>query len=207
MQCVIANENPAISCYKISEKYYLFFSESVTMENQESANPSTTNDDGMILLRSGGEKSTENVTMENQDSSANTVDENPVNVEDINMEDTEDQTETTQSSDIYKVQPMRNRSLKALALNILKSLPEDILREKPDFSFIKSNDSIPDSELCQECDTPILSEVLPRSLVLNVCGDLIHRNCANKPDKRGVLLCSCGVADDKDPSLVTEATR
>ena len=92
--------------------------------------------------------------MENQDGSANTVDENLINVEDINMEDMEDQTETTQSSDIYKVQLMRNRSLKALALNILKSLSEDILREKPDVSFIKSNDSIPDSELCQECDIP-----------------------------------------------------
>src|SRR4051812_25951900 len=114
------------------------------MENQESANPSTTNDDEMILLRSGREKSTENVIMENQDSSANIVDKNPINVEDINMENTEDQTETTQSSDIYKVQLMRNKFLKSLVLNILKSLPEDILCEKPDFSFIKFNDSIPD---------------------------------------------------------------
>jgi hypothetical protein len=57
------------------------------MENQESINPSTTEDDG------GGEKSTENITTENQESSANMEVENPVTVEDNNTEDTEDQTD------------------------------------------------------------------------------------------------------------------
>ena len=28
------------------------------------------------------------------------------------------------------------------------------------------------------CDIPILTEDPPRSLVLNVCGDMIHRTCA-----------------------------
>jgi hypothetical protein len=48
---------------------------------------------------------------------------------------------------------------------------------------------------------PISTEDPPRSLVLNVCGDMIHRTCANKPDKRGVLHCLCGVADDNVPLL------
>ncbi|PKC72545.1 hypothetical protein RhiirA1_531103 [Rhizophagus irregularis] len=55
-----------------------------------------------------------------------------------------------------------------------------------------------------ECDKPILTEDPPRSLILNVCGDMIHRTCAEKPDKRGVLLCPCGVSDDRDPSLLSE---
>ncbi|RIA87655.1 hypothetical protein C1645_877912 [Glomus cerebriforme] len=71
---------------------------------------------------------------------------------------------------IYKVQPRRNKALKSIALNILKYLPEDILREEPDFSSIKSNNTIQDYGACGE----------------------------------GVLECSCGVADDKDPSLSSE---
>ena len=35
--------------------------------------------------------------------------------------------------------PNRNKHLKTIALNILKYLPEDILREEPDFSAIKSS--------------------------------------------------------------------
>ena len=145
--------------------------------------------------------------MENQESSARVESPNtPVdnNMEEPEESDTEDQTDNIQSSDIYKVQPNRDRSLKSLALSILKYLPEDILREEPDFSSIKSNDTIQDCEVCQECDKPILSEDPPRSLVINVCGDMIHRTCAGKPDKRGVLLCPCGVSDDRDPSLPSE---
>ncbi|CAG8690731.1 11006_t:CDS:1 [Funneliformis mosseae] len=118
--------------------------------------------------------------------------------------DTEDQTDNIQSSDIYKVQLKRDRFLKSLALSILKYLSKDILREESDFSSIKSNDTIQDCEMCQECDKPILTENPPRSLVLNVCGDIIHQTCAGKPDKRGVLECSCGIADDKDLSLSSE---
>jgi hypothetical protein len=108
------------------------------------------------------------------------------------------------STQSYNVQPARNRSLKILALHILKHLPEDILSEEPDFSSIKSNDTIPDYGSCQECEIPILTEDPPRSLVLNVCGDVIHRTCANKVDNRGALPCSCGVVDENDPFLPLE---
>ncbi|CAG8688955.1 9325_t:CDS:2, partial [Funneliformis mosseae] len=81
---------------------------------------------------------------------------------------------------------------------------QNILCEEPDFSSIKSNDIIQDCEVCQECDKPILTENPPRSLILNVCGDIVHRTYTRKPDKRGVLECSCGMADDKDPSLSSE---
>src|SRR6266498_310757 len=87
---------------------------------------------------------------------------------------------STQSRDIYGVQPKRNKALKLLALHILKHLPEDILHEEPDFSSIKSNEAIPDYGPCGECDIPILTEDLPRSLVLNVCDDMIHWTCAKK---------------------------
>ncbi|CAI2189810.1 8473_t:CDS:2, partial [Funneliformis geosporum] len=60
---------------------------------------------------------------------------------------------------------------------------------------------IPDYGPCMECDIPILTEDPSRSLVLNVCGDMIHRTCANKIHKDGTLLCSCGKADNSDPSL------
>jgi flagellar hook-basal body complex protein FliE len=133
--------------------------------------------------------------------------ENPITADDINMEgmediDVEDLLNTSaQSRDIYKVQPKRNRTLKIFALHILKYLPEDILREEPDFSSIKSNNTIQDYGPCGDCDVSIFSENPPRSLVLNVCGDVIHRTCASKPDKRGALYCSCGVGDDRDPLL------
>ena len=87
---------------------------------------------------------------------------------------------------------MYNQLLKMLVLNILKYLPEDILCEEPDFSSIKSNEAIPDYGACQECDKPILTEDPPRSLILNVCGDMIHWTCAKKIYKDGTLLCSYG---------------
>ncbi|PKC09791.1 hypothetical protein RhiirA5_415186 [Rhizophagus irregularis] len=86
----------------------------------------------------------------------------------------------TSISDTYNVQPARNRSLKIFALNILKYLPEDILREEPDFSSFKTNEAIPDNGPCGDCDMSIFSEDPPRSLVINVCGDVIHRTCVNK---------------------------
>ena len=55
---------------------------------------------------------------------------NPITAEDINMDELID---STQSKDIYKVQLKCNRALKLIALNILKYLPEDILREESDF--------------------------------------------------------------------------
>ncbi|PKC12115.1 hypothetical protein RhiirA5_412256 [Rhizophagus irregularis] len=107
----------------------------------------------------------------------------------------------TQNIDIYEVQPGRNKALKLLALHILKHLPDDILREELDVSSIKSNEAIPDYGPCMECDIPILTEDPPRSLVLNVCGDMIHRTCAEKIHKDGTLLCSCRKADHSDPLL------
>ncbi|CAI2201600.1 13401_t:CDS:1, partial [Funneliformis geosporum] len=68
--------------------------------------------------------------MENQESSARVESPNtPVdnNKEKPEESDTEDQTDNIQSSDIDKVQPKCDRSLKSLALSILKYLPEDIL--------------------------------------------------------------------------------
>ncbi|POG73948.1 hypothetical protein GLOIN_2v1771934 [Rhizophagus irregularis DAOM 181602=DAOM 197198] len=73
----------------------------------------------------------------------------------------------TSISDTYNVQPARNRSLKIFALNILKYLPEDILREEPDFSSFKTNEAIPDNGPCGDCDMSIFSEDPPRSLVIN----------------------------------------
>ena len=92
---------------------------------------------------------------------------------------------STQSSDIYNMQPAHNKGLNILALNILKYLPEDNLRGEPDFSSIKSNDTIPDYGSYGKCDNPILTEDPPRSLILNVCGD----------------IGSCGMADVSDPLL------
>ena len=146
--------------------------------------------------------------MENQESSANTevpFDVTEITADDINTEGIEGMegiiNTSTQSRDIYGVQPKRNKALKLLALHILKHLPEDILREEPDFSSIKSNEAIQDYGPCMECDTPILTEDPPRSLMLNVCGDMIYRTCAKGTDKRGTLYCSCGKDDDSDPLL------
>ncbi|CAI2172346.1 12450_t:CDS:2 [Funneliformis geosporum] len=86
---------------------------------------------------------------------------------------------STQSSNIYNMQPARNRALNILALNILKYLSEDNLREEPDFLSIKFNNTIPDYGPYGKCDNPILTEDPPRSLVLNACGD----------------IDSCGMAD------------
>ncbi len=145
---------------------------------------------------------------ESQESSANTevpFDVTEIIADDINTEGIEGMegiiNTSTQSRDIYGVQPKRNKALKLLALHILKHLPEDILREEPDFSSIKSNEAIQDYGPCIECDTPILTEDPPRSLMLNVCGDMIHRTCAKGTDKRGTLYCSCGKDDDSDPLL------
>ncbi|CAI2196110.1 13924_t:CDS:2, partial [Funneliformis geosporum] len=66
-----------------------------------------------------------------------------------------------ENSDIFPVYPNRNKQLKTIALNILKYLPEDILREAPDFSAIKSSDSnIPEYGQCGMCGTPILMTTL-----------------------------------------------
>jgi hypothetical protein len=88
-------------------------------------------------------------------------------------------------------------------LNILKYLPEDILREVPDFSAIKSSDSnILEYGQCGMCETPILMDNPPRSFVVNVCGHIHHRTCSKKIDRRGVLSCdTCLASDDRDPLL------
>src|SRR4051794_32244225 len=141
--------------------------------------------------------------MENQESSANTevpFDVTEITTDDINMEGIERMegiiNTSTQSRDIYEVQLKRNKALKLLILHILKHLPEDILHEEPDFSSIKSNEAIQDYGPCMECDIPILTEDPPRSLMLNVCGDMIHRSYAKGTDKRGTLYCSCGKDND-----------
>ncbi|RGB35381.1 hypothetical protein C1646_759379 [Rhizophagus diaphanus] len=41
-------------------------------------------------------------------------------------------------------------------------------------------------------------EDLPRSLILNVCSDMIHQTCAKNIYKDGTLLYSCGKADNSD---------
>ncbi|POG69121.1 hypothetical protein GLOIN_2v1480248 [Rhizophagus irregularis DAOM 181602=DAOM 197198] len=89
--------------------------------------------------------------------------------------------------------PRAQQILKTLALNILGHLPEDILHEEPDFSSIKSNETITGYGPCGERDLPFLTEDPPRSLILNVCGDIAHRTCAKETDKR---YYSCGVDDD-----------
>jgi hypothetical protein len=73
---------------------------------------------------------------------------------------------STQSRDIYGVQPKCNKASKLLALYILKHLPKNILCEEPDFLSIKSNEAISDYGPCMECDTPILAEDPPRSNAL-----------------------------------------
>jgi hypothetical protein len=101
-------------------------------------------------------------------------------------------------SDTYKVQSAHNRSLKIFALNILKYLPKGILRKELDFSSFKTNEAIPDNGLCRDYDMSIFSEDLPRSLVINVCDNVIHQTCTNKVDNRGALPCSCDMIDDND---------
>ena len=93
--------------------------------------------------------------MENQESSANTevpFDVTKITADDINTEGIEGMegiiNTSTQSRDIYEVQPKCNKALKLLTLYILKHLPEDILREEPNFSSIKSNEDIPDYGPC-----------------------------------------------------------
>ena len=166
MWCVIAGENPALTYSCEIYKWY--------------KNPSSA-----LASKIADHKSDKWAGMENQESSVNTE---AITAVEINM----DPIDNIQSRDIYKVQPGRNKALKSIALNILKYLPEDILREEPDFSSIKSNNTIPDYGPCGECDVPILTEDPPRSLVLNVCGDVIHWTYVNESDKRGVLYCSCG---------------
>ncbi|RIA85443.1 hypothetical protein C1645_741570 [Glomus cerebriforme] len=46
-----------------------------------------------------------------------------------------------------------------------------------------------------------MKEDPPRSLVLNICDDMIHRTCVKTMYKDGTLLCSCGMADNSDPLL------
>ena len=82
---------------------------------------------------------------ESQESSANTevpFDVTEITADDINTEDIEGMegiiNTSTQSRDIYGVQPKRNKALKLLALHILKHLPKDILREEPDFCRLNS---------------------------------------------------------------------
>lgn len=79
----------------------------------------------------------ENNIMENQKSSANIkvpFDVIEITTDDINMKGIEEIKDiintSTQNRDIYEVQLGCN---KAIVLNILKYLSEDILREEPDF--------------------------------------------------------------------------
>ncbi|PKK60723.1 hypothetical protein RhiirC2_761498, partial [Rhizophagus irregularis] len=92
------------------------------MENQGSVNPTSTIDYDLLVYDDDGGESN---LSDNMEGIINT---------------------STQSRDIYEVQPGCNRALKTLALHILKHLTEDILREEPDFSSIKSNEAIPDYE-------------------------------------------------------------
>lgn len=156
------------------------------------------------------------VDMENQEGSSEV--ENPPSVENLSIAEEEEVdlnsmegvtfTES-ENNDISQVYPNRNKQLKTIALNILKHLPEDILREEPDFSAIKSSGvTIPDNGLCTYCKKPILSDNPPRSVVINVCGHIHHRTCAKEIDRRGVLSCgTCHVSDDSDPLILTTQTN
>jgi hypothetical protein len=149
--------------------------------------------------------------MENQEGSSDV--ENPPSVENLSIMDEE--VDLNSMEDVVIIEsagqqnrdtPNRNKYLKTVALNILKYLPEDILREEPDFSAVKTGDvSIPDNGLCTYCKKPILSDNPPRSVVINVCGHIHHRTCA---DRRGVLRCgTCHVSDDSDPTNVQSALK
>ena len=107
--------------------------------------------------------------MENQEGSSDV--ENPPSVENLSITEEEDLTNMEdviiiksagqQNDDIQN----RNKHLKTIALNILKYLPEDILREEPDFSVIKSSGvTIPDNGLCTYCEKPICQTTLPNLL-------------------------------------------
>uniref|UniRef100_A0A1D1Z301 Restriction of telomere capping protein 1 n=1 Tax=Anthurium amnicola TaxID=1678845 RepID=A0A1D1Z301_9ARAE len=149
--------------------------------------------------------------MENQEGSSEV--ENPPSVENLSIAEEEVDLNSMESvtftesenSNIFPVYPNRNKYLKTIALNILKYLPEDILREEPDFSAVKTGDvSIPDNGLCTYCEKPILSDNHPRSVIINVCGHIHHRTCAKEIDRRGVLSCgTCHVSDDSDPLILT----
>jgi len=140
--------------------------------------------------------------MENQEGSSEV--ENPPSVENLSI--TDEEVDLNSMEDVVIIEsagqqnrdtPNRNKYLKTIALNILKYLPEDILREEPDFSAVKTGDvSIPDNGLCTYCKKQILSDNPPRSVVINVCGHIHHRTCA---DRRGVLSCGTCHVSDSDP--------
>ena len=151
--------------------------------------------------------------MKNQESSIEVpFDVKKITADDINIEGIkgmEDIINTSlgisiTSTQSNNVQSAYNRSLKIFALHILKHLSKDIFYEEPDFSSIKSNEAIPDYGSCQECEIPILTKDLSRSLVLNVCGDVIYQTCANKVNNHGVLPCSYSMVDDNDLFLPLE---
>src|SRR4051794_6962456 len=107
MQCVIAGENPGnvfswtfAWCYKnrvLYEELHSYFSENDTMANQES---SANTEVPFDVTEISDDINTEGI--EGMESIINT---------------------STQSRDIYGVQPKRNKALKLLALHILKHLP------------------------------------------------------------------------------------
>ncbi|RGB38746.1 hypothetical protein C1646_665174 [Rhizophagus diaphanus] len=121
--------------------------------------------------------------MENQESSANTevpFDVEKITADDIHMEGIEGMEDiintSTQSRDIYeRIFFVKSRIFRRLNLMKLSQIMGRV--------------------------TPNLTEDPPRSLILNVCGDMIHRTCARGTDKRGTLYCSCGKDDDSDPLL------
>jgi len=83
----------------------------------------------------------------------------------------------------------------------LKYLLEDILHKKLDFSFIKSNNTILNYKPCQECDIFILIEDPSRSLILNVCGNVIHQTYVKDMLKDETLIYLCDVEDVSNPLL------
>ena len=80
----------------------------------------------------------------------------------------------------------------------MKYFLEDIFHEESDFSSIKSNNTIPEYGLCRKCDISIWSEDPTRSLILNVCGDMIYRTYVKKIYKDGILLCLYDKVDNSD---------
>src|SRR5581483_4483965 len=84
---------------------------------------------------------------------------------------------------------------------LLKYLLKDIFCKKLDILLIKSNEAISDYRLCIEYNIPILIEDSHKSLILNVCDDIIYQICVKKIHKDGTLFCSCGKADNSNPLL------
>ncbi|CAB4434913.1 unnamed protein product [Rhizophagus irregularis] len=156
---------------------------------------------GKVLYEKLHNYFSENNIIENQESSANIkipFDVTEITTDNINMKGIERIKNiiniSTQNRDIYEVQLGCN---KAIALNILKYLSENILREEPDFLLIKFNNTIPDYGSYGECDIPIRLKDPPKSFVLNIYDDMIYQIYMKKMYKMKYYFAYMPVPDCK----------